>query len=335
MQQLISGRIRRLAYRFWHPASGIRLHFLSFHLFSPSFVNMFIPKGKLIIIGGSVDKGSDLRLPGNTPGHLKFFEKGILKRIITESPHGVESGIEIITTASAIPLEVGAEYETAFAQLGLRNSAIMDIKTREQANSNEYNDRLKNADIVIFTGGDQLRLSSIFGGTAFHHLLLKRYYEEDFIISGTSAGAAASSNNMIYQGSSSEALLKGEVKITGGLGFINNVIIDTHFVQRGRIGRLMYACASNPINLGIGLGEDTGLLITEGYKMEAIGSGLVILVDATHMRQTNITDVQMGNPVSIENLTVHVMAFGDKFDLKARSLTLHPVQMVPDPEDTI
>jgi len=183
-------------------------------------------------------------------------------------------------------------------------------------------ERLKHADVVVFTGGDQLRLSSIIGGTEFHHLLLDKYENEEFIISGTSAGAAASSNNMIYQGSSSEALRKGEIKITGGLGFINNVIIDTHFVQRGRIGRLLYACATNPINLGIGLGEDTGLLITEGHSMEAIGTGLIILVDATHMRHTNITDVEMGEPVSIENLVVHVMAIGDHFDLKSKKLTI-------------
>ena len=176
---------------------------------------------------------------------------------------------------------------------------------------------------MVFTGGDQLRLTSIFGGTKFHHLLLDKYENEDFIIAGTSAGAAASSNNMIYQGSSHEALLKGEVKITGGLGFINNVIIDTHFVQRGRIGRLFYVCASNPINLGIGLGEDTGLLITDGNHMEAIGSGLVILVDGTSMRDTNITEVKMGDPVSIENLHVHVMSLGDHYDLKKKKLTIH------------
>ncbi len=198
----------------------------------------------------------------------------------------------------------------------------MHIKTREEANEPEYVERLRKADVVMFTGGDQLRLSSIFGGTEFHQLLLEKYENENFIISGTSAGAAASSNNMIYQGSSTGALLKGEVKITGGLGFINNVIIDTHFVQRGRIGRLMYACASNPINLGIGLGEDTGLLITKGHEMEAIGSGLVILVDATKMVNTNITEVEMGQPVSIENLIVHVMALGDHYNLKTKKLII-------------
>lgn len=287
---------------------------------------MNAPKGKLIIIGGSVDKGSYFKDPNNQPQNLKFFEKGILKRISIESLKGNLSRIEIITTASSIAKEVGEEYIDAFKQLGILDTAVLDVRTREEANSPEVLDRLRFADIVMFTGGDQLRLTSIFGGTAFHHLLLDRYQNEHFVISGTSAGAAASSNNMIYQGSSSEALLKGEVKITGGLGFINNVIIDTHFVQRGRIGRLLYACASNPINLGIGLGEDTGLLITEGQSMEAIGSGLVILVDGTHMRHTNITDVEMGQPVSIENLTVHVMSFGDHFDLKSKRLTLKSIQ---------
>ena len=281
------------------------------------------PVGKLIIIGGSVDKGSYFNVTEDQPKNLKFFEKGILKRISTEAAKGNASRIEIITTASSIPMEVGQEYIKAFEQLNILNTAVLDIRTREEANAPENLERLRKADVVMFTGGDQLRLTSIFGGTAFHHLLLEKYQNEHFIISGTSAGAAASSNNMIYQGSSQEALLKGEVKITGGLGFINNVIIDTHFVQRGRIGRLLYACASNPVNLGIGLGEDTGLLISQGYSMEAIGSGLVILVDGTDMRNTNISDINMGEPVSIENLTVHVMSLGDHFDLKTKKLTLH------------
>ncbi|MES2513163.1 MAG: cyanophycinase [Bacteroidota bacterium] len=283
------------------------------------------PKGKLVIIGGSVDRGSFTA--ENIPDiqkNLKFFEKGILKRITTESAKNNLSRIEIITTASSIPEEVGDEYIKAFAQLNVSNVGVLNIKTREEANSADSIDRLKKADVVMFSGGDQLRLTSIFGGTMFHQLLLQRYEEEDFIISGTSAGAAASSNNMIYQGSSSEALHKGEVKITGGLGFINNVIIDTHFVQRGRIGRLLYACASNPVNLGIGLGEDAGLLITNGFNMEAIGSGLIMLVDATQMRHTSMSDVEMGAPVSIDNLIVHVMALGDHYDLRVKKLTIHP-----------
>jgi cyanophycinase len=280
------------------------------------------PKGKLVIIGGSVDRGSFSESTADLQRNLKFFEKGILKRITTESVKNNLSKIEIITTASSIPEEVGDEYIKAFAQLNVLNVGVLNIKTREEANAPETIERLKNADVVMFTGGDQLRLTAILGGTNFHLLLLDKYQNEEFIISGTSAGAAASSNNMIYQGSSQEALLKGEVKITGGLGFINNVIIDTHFVQRGRIGRLLYACASNAINLGIGLGEDAGLLITNGNSMEAIGSGLIILVDGTSMRRTNMSDVEMGEPVSIENLIVHVMSIGDHFDLKTKRLMI-------------
>lgn len=288
------------------------------------------PLGKLVIIGGSVDRGSFSESPADLQRSLRFFERGILKRITTESSRGKISRIEIVTTASMIPEEVGVEYIKAFMQLDVLNIGILNVRSREEANDPANVERLRVADVVMFTGGDQLRLTSIFGGTAFHHLLLEKYEKENFIMAGTSAGAAASSNNMIYQGSSHEALLKGEVKITGGLGFINNVIIDTHFVQRGRIGRLMYACASNPINLGIGLGEDTGLLITKGNDMEAIGSGLVMLVDATHMKDTNMTDVDMGEPVSIANLIVHVMTLGDHYDLKNKKLTIHKTVVKAD-----
>lgn len=289
---------------------------------------MSIPQGKLIIIGGAIDTGSFTETTFDQAVNMNFFERGILKRILTESKNNNESRIEIVTTASNIPEKVGEEYVKAYKQLNATNLGVLNIKTRDEANAQEYIDRLKNADVVIFTGGDQLRLTSIFGGTGFHHLLLDKYMNDNIVIAGTSAGAAASSNNMIYQGSSHEALLKGEVKITGGLGLINNVIIDTHFVQRGRIGRLLYACASNPINLGIGLGEDTGLVISQGQTMEAIGSGLIILVDGTHMRHTNITDVEMGEPVSIENLIVHVMAIGDTFDLRTKKLTIAPRKVI-------
>jgi cyanophycinase len=229
----------------------------------------------------------------------------------------------VITTASQIPEEVGHEYVKAFNYLGATNIGVLGIKTREEANSKEVTDRLVQAHIVVFTGGDQLRLTSILGGTTFHRTLLSKYHSKPVVIAGTSAGAAACSNNMIYQGSATEALLKGEVKITSGLGLINNVIIDTHFVHRGRIGRLFQAVVSNPMVLGIGLGEDTGLLITDGKKMEAIGSGLVILVDGRFINDTNLTEIELGEPISIEHLVVHVMAKGSRYDLEHHKLTVH------------
>lgn len=287
------------------------------------------PKGKLIIIGGAINTGSFTETTFGLPQNMNFFERGILKKITTESLKGTASRFEIITTASLVPERVGEEYIKAFAQLDVQDVGVLNINSREQANSEENSDRVKAADVIIFTGGDQLRLSSIFGGTAIHQILLDKYQDEPVVIAGTSAGAAASSKNMIYQGSSKDALLKGEVKITGGLGFIDGVIVDTHFVQRGRIGRLLYATASNPGILGIGLGEDTGLYISNGNIMEAIGSGMVILVDGRNMADTNLTDVDMGQPVSIKNMTVHVMCDGDIYDLTAHKLTIHHPKVVP------
>jgi cyanophycinase len=283
------------------------------------------PKGILIIIGGAVDKGSftESDFDSDVKNNLNFFEEGILSRIRMESKHKEESRIEIVTTASKIPADVGREYKRAFEYLGSRNVDVLDIQNREQANSEEVLTRLKNADILMVTGGDQLRLSSILGGTQFHELLLDKFQNEHFVYAGTSAGAAAASSNMIYQGSSQEALLKGEIKITQGLDLIEDVIVDTHFVHRGRIGRLFQAVASNPRVLGIGLGEDTGLLIKDNNSMEAIGSGLVILVDGRHIKDTNLTYVELGEPISINNLVVHVMAMHDHYDLKSHKLILH------------
>jgi cyanophycinase len=283
------------------------------------------PKGKLIIIGGAVDKGSftESNFTDNVEKNLNFFEKGILKRIIDESKNGKASRIEIIPTASKIPNQVGPEYAKAFQYLGAENVEVLNIEKREEALSDDSYNRITNADVIFFTGGDQLRLTSIIGGTPMHDLILQKYQEEEFIYVGTSAGAASASKSMIYQGSSHEALLKGEIKITSGLGLIDHVVVDTHFVQRGRIGRLFQAVVSNPKTLGIGLGEDTGLLITEGNEMEALGSGLVILVDGRNISDTNITDVNIGEPISIKNLVAHVMSKSDKYLLKEHQFTIH------------
>lgn len=176
-----------------------------------------VPKGKLIIIGGAINTGSFAETQFGLPQNMNFFERGILKRITIESSKGNDSRFEIMTTASLIPEKVGEEYIKAFAQLDVHNVGVLNIGRREEANRAEYADRIKEADVVVFTGGDQLRLSSIFGGTEIHRILLEKYEHTPIVIAGTSAGAAASSKNMIYQGSSKDALLKGEVKITGGL----------------------------------------------------------------------------------------------------------------------
>ncbi len=292
------------------------------------------PVGKLIIIGGAVNKGSfsETDYDQNVEKNLNFFERGILRKIINESKLKGDSVIEVVTTASQIPQIVGPEYKKAFEFLGAKNVNILDIHTREEANSDAILARANAADVVMFTGGDQLRLTSILGGTRFHDAILQKYQETEFIYSGTSAGAAAASENMIYQGSSTESLLKGEIKMTQGLGLIDNVTIDTHFVQRGRMGRLFQAVVNNPRTLGIGLGEDTGLFIHNDV-MTAVGSGLVILVDGRFIKDTNLTNVNLGEPISIDHMVVNVMSVNDFYDLKTKEMTIVNSQYNPIPQD--
>lgn len=278
---------------------------------------MSSPKGKLIAIGGAEHKGTELEVDGFQRNNLNFFELGILRRVVEEAG-GVNARIEVITTASMIPYEVGENYLDAFGKIGCTNIGLLHIRTRQDAMNNEYIDRIRDCDAVMFSGGNQLRLSATDGGTEFLSILKKRYKEENFVIAGTSAGAMAMSNTMIYEGNAARAHLKGEVKITTGLGFLNNVIIDSHFEKRGRFGRLAQAVAANPGCIGIGLGEDTGMLITEGNKMEGIGSGLVVIVDGHEILHSNIADIPDGNPISLENLKVHFCEKGNGYLINER-----------------
>ena len=275
------------------------------------------PKGKLIAIGGAEDKGTDLETGEINRNNLNFFELGILRRVVEEAG-GPASHIEVITTASTIPYEVGENYLNAFGKIGCTNVQVMHIRNRQDTLETEFLERIKTCDAVMFSGGNQLRLSVTDGGTEFLSILKKRYQNEKFLIAGTSAGAMAMSQTMIYEGNAARAHLKGEVKMTSGLGFINSVIIDSHFEKRGRFGRLAQAVATNPSTIGIGLGEDTGMLITAGNKMEAIGSGLVVIIDGHDILHSNIADIPDGNPVSIENLKVHFCEKGNGYLIRER-----------------
>lgn len=275
------------------------------------------PKGKLIAVGGAEDKGTDLEKGEIHRNNLNFFELAILRRFVAEAG-GTQARIEVITTASTIPAEVGENYLKAFAKLDCTNVGVMNIGSRAEAANENFLERIQACDAVMFSGGNQMRLTAIFGGTGFLRILLHRYQHEPFLIGGTSAGAMAMSNTMIYEGNAARAHLKGEVKITTGLGFIDDVIIDSHFEKRGRFGRLAQAVATNPACIGIGLGEDTGMLITDGNKWEAIGSGLVIIVDGHDIVHSNIADIPDGNPVSIENLKVHFCEHGNGYLLSER-----------------
>jgi cyanophycinase len=285
------------------------------------------PKGILIPVGGAEDKGTDLELGIISRNNLNFMEIGILKSIVNVIGKS-DARIEVVTTASQIPDEVGENYIDAFAKLGCHNVGHMKIRNREDAMLIEYYKRLQTCDALMFSGGNQLRLTSIFGGTEFLELLIQRYWNERFVIAGTSAGAMAMSNTMIYQGNASNAHLKGEVKITTGLAFIKDVIIDSHFNKRGRFPRLAQAIASNPSAIGIGLGEDTGIIITKGYEMEAIGSGAVVIVDGRHIKHNNIADIDEGTPISIENIIVHIMEKGNKYNAKTKVFEAANVNVV-------
>jgi cyanophycinase len=289
-----------------------------------------IPKGKLIPIGGAEDKGTDSEEGYSRQNNLYIQELQVLGRIRDEINHE-NPIIEVITTASGIPVEVGENYLKAFSKLPQNRIDVMHIRDRNDVKDPAYIKRIEQAHAVLFSGGNQQRITQTFGGSSILNILHKRYQQEDFLIAGTSAGAMAMSGTMIYKGSASEALIKGEIGITSGLGFLPNIIVDSHFVKRGRFGRLATAVASNPSQLGLGLGVDTGVLITEGHKFETIGSGLVIIFDGTDIKYNNIADVEEHTPISIENMRVHILAKGMMYDSNSRQFIGVPI--VPEPAE--
>ena len=288
---------------------------------------MSYPIGKLIAIGGAEDKGTDLELGIIHRNNLNFFELGTLRKIV-EQVGSTAVHIEVITTASSIPDEVGKNYIEAFGKIGCKNVGHIRIRNRDDAQKPEYIERVKTCDVVMFSGGNQLRLTATFGGTELLEILLHRYEHEHFVIGGTSAGAMAMSNTMIYEGNAANAHIKGQVKLTTGLAFVKDVIIDSHFDKRGRFLRLAQAVATNPQAIGIGLGEDTGVIISKGLELEAIGSGAVTIIDGRNIRHNNIADIEDGSPMSVEGLIVHIMEKGNKFHLLTKKFEAANVNVV-------
>lgn len=290
------------------------------------------PKGFLVSVGGAEDKGTDLEKGIIDRNRLAFFELGILKNIVSLIKPFQEPLVEVITTASMIPDEVAENYMDAFSKLDCLNVGHLRIRNREDAMKPEFLERIKKCNCVMFSGGNQLRLSSIFGGTEILSLIRQKYKDEHFVIAGTSAGAMAMSNTMIYEGNADKAHLKGEVKITTGLGFMQDVVIDSHFDKRGRFNRLAQAVAAQPGALGIGLGEDTGVIVRNGTELQVIGSGSVVIIDGKYIEYNNIADVRFGHPISIENIVVHMLSNGDKFDTATRKYTGLEVVIMDDDE---
>lgn len=279
-------------------------------------------KGILIPIGGNEDKG----LEQDERYTLEFVKEGILFHVVSQAG-GKDANIVVIPTASSIPDEVAQNYLNAFSTLGCTNVHILDIRKREDSEKPESIELVKNANCIMFSGGDQSKITNRIGGTTIHKILKERYEtESDFVIAGTSAGAMAMSQEMIAGGSASEAFVKGAVSMYQGLGLIPELIIDTHFVQRGRFGRQSEAVALFPHLIGIGLAEDTGMIIKNGNDCTVIGSGMAIVFDGDNLKHNNHKRLKADTPMTLVNLKVHVLSNGDQFDIKNRKVSVLPIE---------
>jgi len=274
-------------------------------------------KGTLIPIGGNEDKGIET----HEAYHLEFIEEGILSR----ESGGSEALIVVIPTASRIPKEVGNNYIDAFGKLGCRNVQVADIRDRRESEDPKNIDLIQKADCIMFSGGNQANITKKIGDTTIHKILLDRYRNEDIVIAGTSAGAMCMSAEMITGGSSRESFFKGAVGMNKGMGFIPELIIDSHFIRRGRFGRLAEAVAAFPKLLGVGLAEDTGMVIKECNTFEVIGSGMVLLFDPSKLKHNNQKILAEGEPMSLSNLKTHVLSNGDRFNIRKRKIKVLPL----------
>lgn len=259
---------------------------------------VIIPNNKLIIIGGAEDKEGS---------------KTILKEVCNEI-NKEKDLLLVLTVASEVPKLIGKDYLKVFKSLKINNIKILDIRTREEANINENIELIKKSKLIFFTGGDQLRITSILGGTGVSDAISKM---EGKIIVGTSAGASVMSETMILGGIDKESPKKNIINMCPGLGFLENVVIDQHFAQRGRIGRLLTAVAENPGILGIGIDENTAIIVRESW-IKVIGDGSVYILDGDKINHTNISEQDMDKVLSIFNIKLHVLISGNSFNLKSK-----------------
>lgn len=277
-------------------------------------------KGVLVAIGGNEDKGT-----GEAALHYKeiphkFSTSGILYKVLTEI-RLPDTPIEVITTASSIPEQVGLNYIEAFKKLGFTNVGVLNPSNKYEAELPHVLERISKAGCIMFSGGDQFKLACVLNDTLFTKLIHDRYVNEEVVIAGTSAGAMAMPDQMIYPGMASSSMQEKEVKIYQGLSLIYNAMIDTHFLVRGRFRRLAVAVANNPQNLGIGIEEDTGIIIREGNKIETIGSGLVTILDGRNIQSANLTVAREDHNIFIENMVVHLLRSGNHFTLRNKKIT--------------
>lgn len=260
--------------------------------------NKVIPKGLLVAIGGKEDKINDPQILSTIVSLIKKQKKKI----------------EILTTATEYPKEMAETYFKVFKNKD-HTVKSMHISSHEQAADKALVKRITEADIIFLTGGSQLRITSILGGTPIEKEILRKYEEEYCIIAGTSAGANVMSETMIYRGEGEDAMRKDTINMSPGMGLIENVIIDTHFVERGRFTRFMQIVSMNRKNIGIGLSEDVAVIIEGGRILHTTGSGTTVILDGQHLKYTNVAEIQSDEAIAIENLVIHTIVKNHGYDL--------------------
>lgn len=261
-------------------------------------------RGLLMAIGGAEER---------TP------ESPILKEFVRLAG-GKRANIVVMTVATDSPEEVGAEYIEVFEKIGVKSVRAVDVSSRADAIAEENLNAAREATGLFFTGGDQLHITSLLGGTEMQKII-HEMYEKGVIIGGTSAGAAMMSNSMILQGDGEEAPKLGAVEIGPGMDLIVGCMIDTHFSQRGRHGRLLTAVAHYPQDLGIGLDENTAMIVDKG-EMRVMGAGAVTIIDAGGMTYANTPYIEKGQNLALADVRVHVVCEGEKFNLSERQMII-------------
>lgn len=267
----------------------------------------------LIIIGGHEDKEGDRVI-------LSEVARRVRKR-------GRDGGKIVVTTAaSRDPRGYFGPYEQVFRDLGVSEVVELGVPDRKTARDPRTLERMEGADGLFFTGGDQLKLTSQLGDTPLLRAIMD-LYQAGGIIAGTSAGASALCDVMLVRGSNRESHRIGSLHMAPGLGLIRGVIIDQHFAERGRMGRLLGAIAHNPSELGIGIDEDTAIVVEDERQCQVIGSGAVYIVDGDTVTCSNIVDEEEERPLSLFDVRLHVLSQGDTFDLESRRPELGSSQM--------
>ncbi|MFW6037924.1 MAG: cyanophycinase [Candidatus Saliniplasma sp.] len=269
--------------------------------------------GKIITMGGNVE------ISPTEPLFKEFFN---ISQLISDG----QPTIGIIPTPSAEPFESGKIYSRLFNDIGA-NTIVLNPEDRHEANSEGILNDVEKAHSFFITGGNQLRITGLLAGTDTVRMIKKKF-QQGALVGGTSAGAVCLTNIMIFEGSIKRHFYKGEVDLTQGLGFIDEVVIDTHFAERGRFPRLIQVVSENPGILGIGLGEKTGAVWDfDKIEFEVIGSGNVVAIEGRHLTKTNIPELEVGDNMSVSGIRVHVLGHGSRFQYEKCDLYL------PEDED--